>query len=108
MRALHRVRESLVQDKVKTTNQMHAFLLEFGISVPRGAAVISRLSTILEDSGLAPIFPDTFYHLTHYWSDAAGIHAASGIPEHCADAIRYSVRTLPQGSSLPSTRQASA
>nr|WP_181369599.1 transposase [Klebsiella pneumoniae] len=39
----------LVQDKVKTTNQMHAFLLEFGISVPRGAAVISRLSTILED-----------------------------------------------------------
>ncbi len=49
MRALHRVRESLVQDKVKTTNQMHAFLLEFGISVPRGAAVISRLSTILED-----------------------------------------------------------
>jgi transposase len=49
MRALHRVRESLVQDKVKTTNQMHAFLLEFGISVPRGAAVISRLSTLLED-----------------------------------------------------------
>nr|QIC03597.1 IS110 family transposase IS4321L [Salmonella enterica subsp. enterica serovar London]QIC03660.1 IS110 family transposase IS4321L [Escherichia coli] len=52
MRALHRVRESTVQDKVKTTNQMHAFLLEFGISVPRGAAVISRLSTLLEDSSL--------------------------------------------------------
>ena len=52
MRALHRVRESPVQDKVKTTNQMHAFLLEFGISVPRGAAVISRLSTLLEDSSL--------------------------------------------------------
>lgn len=47
MRALYRVRESLVQDKVKTTNQMHAFLLEFGISLPQGAAVISRLSTIL-------------------------------------------------------------
>lgn len=52
MRALHRVRESLVQDKVKTTNQMHAFLLEFGVSAPRGAAVISRLSTILEDNKL--------------------------------------------------------
>ncbi len=52
MWALHRVRESLVQDKVKTTNQMHAFLLEFGISVPRGAAVISRLNTILEGSSL--------------------------------------------------------
>lgn len=37
---------------MKTTNQMHAFLLEFGISVPRGAAVISRLSTLLEDSSL--------------------------------------------------------
>ena len=49
MRALHLVCESLVQDKVKTTNQMHAFLLEFGISMPRGAAVASRLSTILED-----------------------------------------------------------
>lgn len=35
MRALHRVRESFVQDKVKTTNQMHAFLLEFGINIPR-------------------------------------------------------------------------
>lgn len=49
---LHRVRESYVQDKVKTTNQMHAFLLEFGISVPRGPTIISRLSTILEDANL--------------------------------------------------------
>lgn len=31
---------------------MPAFLLEFGISVPRGAAVISRLSTLLEDNSL--------------------------------------------------------
>ncbi len=31
---------------------MHAFLLEFGISVPKGAAVISRLSTILDDHSL--------------------------------------------------------
>lgn len=52
MRDLHRVRESLVQNKVETTNQMHACLLEFGISVPRGAAVINRLNTILEDSDL--------------------------------------------------------
>jgi hypothetical protein len=47
-----RVWESFVQDKVKTTNQMHAFLLEFGISVPRGPTIISRLSTILEDNNL--------------------------------------------------------
>lgn len=32
MHALHRARESLVSDRVKTTNQIHAFLLEFGVS----------------------------------------------------------------------------
>ncbi len=48
-RALHRVRESLIKDKVKTTNQMHAFLLEFGISLPRGKAVIKLLSFVLEE-----------------------------------------------------------
>ncbi|SIP72035.1 transposase (fragment) [Xenorhabdus innexi] len=36
MRALHRVRESLVRDRVKTTHHMHAFLLELGISLPKG------------------------------------------------------------------------
>ncbi|MBC8951009.1 MULTISPECIES: IS110 family transposase [Xenorhabdus] len=49
MRALHRVRESLIKDKVKTTNQMHAFLLEFGISLPKGEAVIKRLSLVLAE-----------------------------------------------------------
>jgi transposase len=34
--ALHRVRESLVRDRTKTSNQSHAFLLEFGISLPIG------------------------------------------------------------------------
>ncbi len=54
MHALHRVRESLVRDKVKTTNQMHAFLLEFGISVPKGAAVIKRFHDILAGNELPP------------------------------------------------------
>ncbi|CDL84575.1 hypothetical protein XCR1_1980005 [Xenorhabdus cabanillasii JM26] len=49
MRALHRVRESLVWDKVKTTNQMQTFLLEFGISMTRGIAVITRLSNVLAE-----------------------------------------------------------
>ncbi|CAX55708.1 Transposase, probable fragment [Erwinia pyrifoliae Ep1/96] len=40
VRVLHRVRKSLVRDKVKTAHQMQAFLLEFGISMPIGAAVI--------------------------------------------------------------------
>lgn len=49
MRALHRVRESLIRDKVKTTNQIHGFLLEFGISLPTGDAVIKRLSLVLAE-----------------------------------------------------------
>lgn len=54
MRALHRVRESLVRDKVKTTNQMHSFLPEFGISIPIGTAVIRRLSEVLAENELPP------------------------------------------------------
>ncbi len=49
MRALHRVRESLIRDKVKTTNQIHGFLLEFGISLPTGDATIKRLSLVLAE-----------------------------------------------------------
>ncbi len=52
MRALHRVRESLVRDKVKATNQMQAFLLEFGISMPKGIAVIKQLVTVLAEKAL--------------------------------------------------------
>ncbi|WP_145557678.1 IS110 family RNA-guided transposase, partial [Yersinia aldovae] len=44
MSALHRVRDSLVRERVKTPHQMHAFLLEFGVSMPRGIAVIRRLA----------------------------------------------------------------
>ncbi|WP_218568514.1 hypothetical protein, partial [Klebsiella michiganensis] len=37
-------------------------------------------------TGLAPIFPDTFYRFTHYWFAAADIPVANDIPVHCADA----------------------
>lgn len=52
--ALHRVRESLVRDRTGTINQIHAFLLEFGISLPRGMAVIRRLPAVLEAESLPP------------------------------------------------------
>ena len=58
--------------------------------------------------GLAPIFPDTFYRLTHYWFAAADIPVANDIPVHCADAIRCNVRRPPQGSLPLLTRRASA
>ncbi len=53
--------------------------------------------------GFAPIFPDTCYHLTHYWPAAADIPVASDNPVHYADAIRYNARTPLQGSLLPLT-----
>ena len=54
--------------------------------------------------GFAPIFPDTCYHLTHYWPAAADIPVANDNPAHYADAIRYNARTPLQGSLLPLTR----
>lgn len=49
---LHRLRESLVRDRTKTANQMHGFLLEFGISLPRGLAIMKRLSSVLAEHEL--------------------------------------------------------
>ena len=52
--ALPRVRQALVRDRVCTTNQMHGFLLEFGISLPVGHAVVKRLSLVLAEHQLPP------------------------------------------------------
>jgi transposase len=48
----HRMRESLIRDRTKTVNQMHGFLLEFGVSLPTGLAVIKRLASVLEEHDL--------------------------------------------------------
>jgi transposase len=50
--ALHRVRESLVRERVKASNQIHGFLLEFGVSLPVGHAVIRRLPSVLAEQAL--------------------------------------------------------
>ncbi|WP_230676653.1 IS110 family transposase, partial [Yersinia pseudotuberculosis] len=71
MRALHRVRESLIRDKVKTTNQMHAFLLEFGISMPIGTAVIKRLSVVLAEHELPPYLVQLLMQLHDHDGDIA-------------------------------------
>jgi transposase len=52
--ALHRVRESFVHDRTKACNQIHAFLLEFGISLPVGHAAVRRLPAILAEQSLPP------------------------------------------------------
>ena len=63
-----------------------------------------KLRELHELAGFAPIFPDTCYHLTHYWPAAADIPVASDNPAHYADAIRYNAQTPLQGSLLPLTR----
>ncbi|MBK4738608.1 IS110 family RNA-guided transposase [Noviherbaspirillum pedocola] len=50
--ALHRVRESLVCDRVKTSNQIHGILLEFGISLPIGRTIIRHLPSALAETAL--------------------------------------------------------
>jgi transposase len=52
--ALHRVRESLVRDREKTVNQIHGFLLGFGVSLPTGNTVIKRLPSVLAEHPLPP------------------------------------------------------
>ncbi len=74
-------------------------------------ATLRGKSLITEDGeaiGLAPIFPYTFYHLTHYWFAAADIPVANDTPAHYADAIRCNVRRPPQGSLPLLTRRVSA
>lgn len=51
---LHRVRDSLVRDRTRTVNQMHGFLLEFGLSLPVGNSVVKRLPTVLAGHELPP------------------------------------------------------
>ncbi|BBE09005.1 Transposase [Mycoavidus cysteinexigens] len=52
--ALHRVREALIKDRTSTINQIHGFLLEFGVSLPVGHAVIKRLPALLAEHPLPP------------------------------------------------------
>src|SRR5690606_21455657 len=51
---LHRMRESLVRDRTKTANQAHGFLLEFGISLPKGLSLVRRLPCTLGEHELPP------------------------------------------------------
>ncbi len=71
---------------------------------PSSATSWLNIKDNIADRGFAPIFPDTCYHLTHYWPAAADIPVASDNPVHYAGAIRYNARAPLQGSLLPLTR----
>jgi hypothetical protein len=38
-----------MRDRVKAINQVHGFLLEFGIGLPKGPAIIRRLPSVLAE-----------------------------------------------------------
>lgn len=61
--ALHRVREARVRERTGTVNQIHAFLLEFGVSLPTGMAVIRRLAAVLVAHDLPPRLIALLEHL---------------------------------------------
>jgi transposase len=46
------VPESLVRDRIETSNQIHCFLQEVGISLPVGPGVIKRLPSVLAEQRL--------------------------------------------------------
>lgn len=57
----------MIKDGVKTTNQMHAFLLEFGISMLKGIAIMRRLSAVLAENELPPYLAQLLMRLhAHY------------------------------------------
>ncbi len=62
--ALHRVREALVGDHTCTTNQIHAFLLEFGISLAKGEEAIKAVPVLLaRHEDLPPAIVDVLLRL---------------------------------------------
>ncbi|MGF6439639.1 transposase [Paraburkholderia youngii] len=69
---LHRVRESLVRDRTKTVNEMHGFLLEFGIGLPTGLAVIWRVRAMLAEHMLPPYVVSTLQGLHAYFKYLGG------------------------------------
>jgi len=50
--ALHRLRDALVSQRTAAINQVHGFLLEFGIALPATKTAIQRLPSVIEDSAL--------------------------------------------------------
>lgn len=72
MHALHRVREPLVSDRVKTTNQIQAFLLEFGVSAPKGPTLIKRLAEIMETNNLPPYMTGLLQKLREHYDYLVG------------------------------------
>lgn len=52
--ALHRTRDLLIRNRGSAHNQIHAYLVEFGIAISKGPAAIRKLPAVLEANNLPP------------------------------------------------------
>jgi len=58
---LHRMRDGFVRDRTRCMNQVHGFLLEFGLVVPKGHAGMRQLAVLLDAK--KEQLPQRFIHL---------------------------------------------
>jgi len=100
--ALHRVRESLIRDRTKTVNQIHDFLLEFGISLP-----IARLSSrvcrlcLPNTAALTPDwFPRTPARHFKYLSEQLGKIEKEMVRQFAHDNLGQRLLSIPGATSI--------
>ncbi|BBJ61013.1 hypothetical protein EATA6166_45350 (plasmid) [Enterobacter asburiae] len=117
LRSYLRQRERLTEYRAAHIQHMQKALMQMNVQLHHavsditgvtGLSIVRAIVSGERDPGLAPIFPYTFYHLTHYWFDAADIPVANDTPVHYADAFRCNVRRPPRGSLPLLTRLVSA
>jgi len=66
MKSLHRIRERLLADRVRLTNQVRGLLSEYGITMAKGNCAFKRRVTELiqiENALIGPIFHQELHHL---------------------------------------------
>jgi transposase len=70
LQAIHRVRARFVAERTAVINQMRAFLLERGITVPTGRTIFAgRIGTVLEDAenGVSTRMRELLHRLRQRW-----------------------------------------
>ncbi len=114
LQALHRVRDRLVHRRTAVINQIRGFLLERGITVPRGPANLRhQLPTILEDADLklSPRMRNLLGRLWEEWKQLENdVESASEEIERIAgqDAACQRLRQIPGVGPLVSTAMLAA
>jgi len=68
--ALQRLRESLIAERVRIINQLHAFLLEAGVATSRGPQTVKRLPVLIETHHFSPGFTLIFEQLATRFESA--------------------------------------